>query len=130
MHDNWDTQITQCETKKICVAKISCIILVQLKKVQSFEIYNLCPLISCIILTAHRNNRNCWVNLVGPMSQSYHHVNTHLRTHIYSDLFPRYGQISNSSKKFWWSLERISMKSVNKSGENPQIGDVKVFIYP
>ena len=50
MHDNWDTEITQCETKKNCVAKISCIILVQQKKVQSLEIYNLCPLISCITL--------------------------------------------------------------------------------
>ena len=54
MHDICDTEITQCETKKNCVGKMSCIILVQQKKVQSFEIYNLCPVMSCIILMAHR----------------------------------------------------------------------------
>ena len=47
-----DTEITQCETKKICMAKMRCIILVQQKKVQSFEIYNFCPVMRCIILTA------------------------------------------------------------------------------
>ena len=38
MHDNWDTEITQCETKKNCVATTSCIMLVQQKKVQSFDL--------------------------------------------------------------------------------------------
>ena len=31
----------QCETEKICMANKRCLILVQQKKVQSFEIYNL-----------------------------------------------------------------------------------------
>ena len=32
MHDNWDTEITQCETMKNCVEKMSYIMLVQQKK--------------------------------------------------------------------------------------------------
>ena len=63
MHHICDTEITQCETKKKCVAKMSSIRLVQQKKILSFEIYNLCPVMSSIIyylLTAPK----MWKNIV------------------------------------------------------------------
>ena len=60
MHDNRDTQITQCETQKNCVAKMSRIMLVQQKKLQSFVIYNLCTVMSSIMLTAPRGSVGFW----------------------------------------------------------------------
>ena len=60
MHNNWDTEITQCETQKNCVAKMSRIMLVQQKKLQSFVIYNLCTVMSCIMLTAPRGSVGFW----------------------------------------------------------------------
>ena len=53
MHHICDTEITQCETEKNCVAKKKCIILVQQKKVRSFDIYNFRSDMRCIILTSH-----------------------------------------------------------------------------